>query len=77
MQELASCRDRVHQLEYRKRVEFDGPKEHFVIVHPTRGTGNAFKLFALFYDHKLRTREAVDAIIQRARPKCKALLRTK
>ena len=44
MEETASCRDRVHQWGYQNRVEFDGTKEHFVIVHPPRGVGNAFKL---------------------------------
>ena len=77
MEELASCRDRVHHWGYQNRVEFDGTKEHFVIVHPTRGVGNAFKLLGLVYDCKLKMDEAVDAIIQRARPKCKSLLRTK
>ena len=43
IEELASCRDRVHQWGYRNRVEFGGTKAHFVIAHPTRGEGDAFK----------------------------------
>ena len=57
--------------------EFDGTKEHFDIVHPTRGEGDPFKLLGLVFDCKLRMDEAVGAIIQSARPKCKALLRTR
>ena len=63
MVELATCRDRVHQWGYQNRVEFDGTKEHFVIVHPTRGEGDPFKLLGLVFDCKLRMDEAVDAII--------------
>ena len=46
-------------------------------MHPTHGEGDAFKLLGLIFDFKLKMDEKIDAIIQRARHKCKALLRTR
>ena len=77
MAQLQLCRDRVHEWGYRNRVEFDGTKEFFVTVHPTRGVGNDFKILGLVFDCKLHMEAAIAAILAKARPKCRALMRTK
>ena len=56
---------------------FDAGKEHFVIVHPTSGVGEDFKLLGLVFDHKLRMDSGVEAILKRARPKSQMLLRSR
>ena len=74
---LHECRDEVHAWGQRNRVEFDAGKEHFVILHPTSGVGDDFKLLGLVFDHKLRMNSGVEAILKRARPKSQMLLRSR
>jgi len=77
MHKLHEFRDEVHAWGQRNRVEFDAGKEHFVIVHPTRGVGEDFKLLGLVFDHKLRMDSGVDAILKTARPKCRMLMHSR
>ena len=53
MHNLQECRDEVHVWDHRNRIEFDAAKAHFIILHPTSGVGDEFKLLDLLFDHKL------------------------
>ena len=58
-------------------MAFDNKKEHINILHPIHGQGDSFKLLGCPVDVKLNMSEAVDYIVGRARPKIKALLRSR
>ena len=55
----------------------DSTKEHVAILHPSVGVGEDFKYIGCQIDCYLRMNAAVDHIVSWARPKIKALLRTR
>ena len=67
----------VHKWGHRNRVEFDRAKEHIVIIHPTFGEGEPFKLLGCLCDVKLNMGQLVDQTVAAIRPKAKAILRTR
>ena len=77
MSKLRVCQSRIHEWGRKNRVSFDPAKEAFVILHPRYGVGATFKLLGLMVDTRLSMEEAVHAILQKARPKMRALLRTR
>ena len=75
--EMRITRTEVHRWGKRNRVTFDGDKEHINILHPLHGQGESFRLLGCPIDVKLTMAEAVDLVVARARPKIKALLRSR
>ncbi len=71
------CRTRVHKWGRINRVAFDPSKEHVVVIHPTLGEGDPFKLLGLLVDYKLIMDAGIEKILSQARPKIRAILRTK
>ena len=74
---LQICRQRVHQWGKSHRVVFDASKEHLQIIHPLLGFGHDFKLLGCTIDVKLTMEHAIDDLLMQARPKMKAILRTR
>ena len=72
---MEQCRTRVHKWGETNRVALDAGKEHIVILHPTLGEGESFKLLGCLVDCKLQMHDAVDKILAQARPKVNAILR--
>jgi len=77
MNQLRACQKKAHEWGRHNRVEFDGDKEAFVILHPSLGEGDVFRLLGLMVDNQLRMQAAVDALLKKARPKLQALMRTR
>ena len=77
LSELHHCQARVHAWGQKHRVSFDPAKEAFVIMHPRSGWGDSFKMLGLRIDTRLCMEEAISSMLQRARPKMRALLRTR
>ena len=77
IEEMKSTRSEVHKWGERNRVTFDPSKEHIVIIHPVHGQGEVFRLLGTLIDVRLLMWQAVDEVLKRARPKVKALLRTR
>ena len=75
--EMNITRAEVHRWGRRNRVIFDGTKEHVNIIHPSHGQGDTFKFLGCPVDVKLSMSEAIDYVTSRARPKIKALLRSR
>ena len=75
--ELDRCRETTHEWGRKNRVIFDTTKEAKVVLHPTRGQGETFRLLGLMVDNALRMDTAVDTMLAKARPKCQALLRAR
>ena len=75
--ELHRCQEKVHAWGRKNRVSFDPEKEAFVIMHPRNGWGDSFKMLGLKIDIRLCMEEAISAILQKTRPKMRALLRTR
>ena len=57
---LAKCRDRVHTWGKANRVSFDAAKKHFIVLHPSAGSGPAFKLLGPLIDTDLRMYSCMD-----------------
>ena len=74
---MEKCREKVHKWGRINRVSFDAGKEHIVILHPIHGEGDPFKLLGCLVDCKLVMQQAVERILSQARPKIKAILRTR
>jgi hypothetical protein len=74
---MSDCQQEVHAWGSANGVAFDPSKEAFMVIHPTYGEGESFKLLGTMFDSKLIMDEAVSAIIRKAGPKLTALLRTK
>ena len=74
---LHHCQTTIHEWGKSNGVAFDPLKEHFAILHPHYGHGNDFKLLGPTIDVKLTMTPTINKIINKARPKLTALLRTK
>ena len=72
---LEKCRDRVHTWGKANRVSFDAAKEHFIVLHPSAGSGPAFKLLGPLIDTDLRMHSCIDQIMSKARANITAILR--
>ena len=59
----------------RNQVEFDPSKEYFKIIHPVRGLGDDFKLLGTIFDVALSMTPCIEDVLQRVRPKVRAILR--
>ena len=77
MDELSSCRSRVHTWGKANRVSFDAGKEHLVIIHPSSHHGDPFRLLGLMIDLDLRMHTSIDQLVSKIRPKSTAILRTR
>ena len=77
MNQLRTCQKKAHDWGVCNRVEFDADKEAFVILHPSLGEGDDFRLLGLMVDNQLRMQAAVEALLKKARPKLQALMRTR
>ena len=75
--ELRRCQTAVHAWGKQNRVIFDQTKEHFCIIHRLRPSGDAFRLLGVTMDLKLNMGKEIDRIIQKVRPKIKAILATR
>ena len=56
-------------------MEFHADKKAFVILHPSLGEGDDFRLLGLMVDNQLRMQAAVETLLKKARPKLQALMR--
>ena len=74
---LERCRSKVHAWGRTNRVSFDASKEHLVVLHPTRGHGESFKLLGCMMDVDLRMHSAIEQLLSKIRPKITAILRTR
>ena len=61
----------------RNQVEFDPSKEYFKILHPSRGVGDDFKMLGTLFDTALSMKPRLESVLDRTRPKIRALLRLK
>ena len=77
IEDLKKTQAKVHAWGRRNRVSFDAGKEHILILHPRDGCGEPCKYLGCMLDCFLVMDKAVDNIMSWARPKVKALLRTK
>ena len=77
MCQLQACQQKAHEWGSYNRVEFDPGKKAFVILHPSIGEGDDFRLLGLITDCRLKMQAAVDALLKKARPKAQALMRTR
>jgi len=75
--DMAKAKHEVHQWGKRNRVSFDASKEHVVILHPSHGEGDDFRLVGTLVDAKLSMQPAVQDILDKVHPKTKAILRTR
>jgi len=75
MQELQEMQTRTHEWGARNQVTFDPSKEYFLIIHPKFASGNDFKMLGTLIDPKLSMQPCIEAILQKARPKIRAILR--
>ncbi len=73
---MMATRNNCHKWGKMNRVTFDADKEHLVVIHPAVGQGGIFRLLGCFVDVQLQMIDEVDHLVQIARPKIKALLRT-
>ena len=71
------CRSRVHAWGRCNRVSFDPGKEHLVVLHPSLGEGETFRLLGCMMDAKLIMQQAVEKILSEIKPKVRAILRTR
>lgn len=74
---MQRTRSEVHRWGHRNRVTFDASKGHVNIIHPSHGHDETFKFLGCPIDEKLTMGDAVDYVCVRARPKIKALLRSR
>ena len=77
VRDMTATRTEVHRWGKRNRVIFDPDKEHINVIHPVHGEGETFKLLGCLVDVKLAMDHAVEQVASRARPKIKALLRSR
>jgi len=75
--DLEKCKARTHKWGRKNRVSFDALKEHIVILHPSKGHGDPFKLLGCMMDTDLRMHSAIDQLLGKVRPKVTAILRTR
>ena len=75
--DMELTRNDVHKWGSRNRVAFDATKEHIIIIHPVSGEGEPVKQLGCLIDMKLTMVQAIDHIVNVARPKIKAMLRTR
>ena len=68
---LRACQKQAHEWGVHNRVEFDGDKESFVILHPSLGEGDDFRLLGFMVDNQLRMQVAVETLLKKAPRKCK------
>ena len=74
---LEKCRTKVHKWGTTNRVSFDASEEHLVVLHPSLGHGESFKLLGCMIDKDLRMHSAIDQLMAKVRPKITAILRTR
>jgi hypothetical protein len=75
--DLEKCKTRTHKWGRMNRVSFDAQKEHIVILHPSKGHGDPFKMLGCMMDTDLRMHSAIEQMLAKVRPKVTAILRTR
>ena len=73
--ELDKCKKNVHKWGATNRVSFDPIKEHVVILHPTVGHGETFRLLGCMIDTDLRMHSCIEQLLSKIRPKITVILR--
>ena len=66
---------RTHEWGVRNQVTFDPSKEHLKIVHPSEPHGDDFKVLGTVLDCKLSMQPCIDHVLNKSRPKIRAILR--
>ena len=74
---MDTTRNDVHRWGRLNRVTFDAEKEHILVIHPVQGEGDDIKHLGCMIDVQLTMVSAIDHIVNIARPKIKAMLRTR
>ena len=64
-----------HEWGRKHQVTFDPAKESLHIIHPTVGSGENFSFLGVEIDPKLKIVPCIDKILEKCRPKMRALLR--
>ena len=77
LEELADLQQRTHEWGVRNQVTFDPAKEYFGVIHSRFHAGDDFKMLGTKIDCVLTMKACIEAIVTRARPKIRALLRLK
>jgi len=77
LKDMELTQKKVHRWGDINRVEMDAEKEHTMVIHPLHGEGPDFKLLGCRADVKLTMLPHIEYILQLARPKIKAMLRTR
>ena len=77
MDELREIQTRTHEWGVRNQVEFDPSKKHLKVLHPSRGVGDDFKMLGTLFDTALSMKPCLESVLDRTRPKIRALLRLK
>ena len=72
---LEKCRDRVYTWGKANRVSSDDAKEYFILLHPSAGSGPAFKFLGLLIDTDSCMHPYIDQIMSKARDKLTAIFR--
>ncbi len=62
------CRTQVYKWGRTNRVVFDPSQEHVVIIHPTLGEGEPFKLLGLLVDYKLVMYAGIETLCPKSSP---------
>ena len=75
LKDLEDIQHRTHEWGMRNQVEFDPSKEYLKIIHPARGLGDDFKLLGTIFDVALSMTPCIEDVLQRVRPKVRAILR--
>ena len=65
------------RIVFKYGIEFDPLKDHFVILYPAHGDGEALKFLGIWIDAKLTISTAMERLASKIRPKVEALLRTR
>ena len=75
LEDLSEAQRKAHIWGRRNQVTFDPSKEHFHIVHPYRKESVTFRLLGSVIDEALSMRPLIDKLLNKLKPKVRALLR--
>ena len=74
---LQEAQRRTHAWGQDNRVSFDPGKEHIKVLHPDVGDDDQFRFLGTLIDCRLTMKPCIDQVMNKIRPKIKALLRTR
>ena len=73
--DLEEAQHRSHLWGMKNRVTFDAAKESIHILHPRHGDDSEFKMLGILIDSKVSFKPLIDALLNKCRPKAKAIAR--